>query len=141
MRVQMGALSTLLQQMLTRLGLRMDQSGAGTQIGQVQGNVYVYNAPPEPEPEFDAQKQPAPAQPKVSDVMALLDALDAYEGKRSKVLKWAGANIGTKLVKQMNEQGLRRIYGYALTTLDNCRNEEKRLQRLSDDYRKRRNKK
>lgn len=104
MRTQLDALMALLRRVMAHVGWRLDQSGSGTQIGQVRGNVYVYQQPaPEPPP------QPAPpAQPTVPDVMALLDALDAYEGKRRRVLEWAAANVGTGYVKGMSELGLRR---------------------------------
>ena len=135
MRTQLDALMALLRRVMARVGWRLDQSGSGTQIGQVRGNVYVYQQPaPEPPP------QPAPpAQPTVPDVLALLDALDAYAGKRQRVLEWAAANVGTGYVKGMSELGLRRTYGYALATLENCRAEEDRRARLNDSYRKRSN--
>ena len=135
MGTQLDALMALLRRVMARVGWRLDQSGSGTQIGQVSGNVYVYQQPaPEPPP------QPAPpAQPTVPDVMALLDALDAYEGKRRRVLEWAAAKVGTGYVKGMSELGLRRTYGYALATLENCRAEEDRRARLNDSYRKRSN--
>ncbi len=63
----------------------------------------------------------------------------AYEGKRRRVLEWAAANVGTGYVKGMSELGLRRTYGYALATLENCRAEEDRRARLNDSYRKRSN--
>ena len=87
----------------------------------------------------DLARRAAPAQPTVPDVMALLDALDASEGKRRRVLEWAAANVGTGYVKGMSELGLRRTYGYALATLENCRAEEDRRARLNDSYRKRSN--
>lgn len=135
MRAQLDALLALLRQALARMGWRLDQSGSGTQIGQVRGNVYVYHRAAD-EPPAETPRT-APAQPTVPDVMALLDELDAYEGKRDKVLDWAAEHLGTKLVKRMSDHGLRRIYGYALTTLDNERVRERRRQELNDSYRKR----
>ena len=58
MRTQLDALMALLRRVMARVGWRLDQSGSGTQIGQVRGNVYVYQQPaPEPPP------PPAPPAP------------------------------------------------------------------------------
>lgn len=55
MRTQLDALMALLRRVMARVGWRLDQSGSGTQIGQVRGNVYVYHQrAPEP------AEQPAP---------------------------------------------------------------------------------
>ncbi|MFV0678986.1 hypothetical protein [Ottowia sp.] len=101
-------LLALIGPLMRRLGWRFKQSGNGTQIGQVGGGVTINHY--HPSAHHDA----------ASDVLALLDALEPY-GKREAMLDWMEGKFGTRWVVKLDDVALRRIWGYARTTLGRAR--------------------
>lgn len=96
---------------LARAGWRLKQTGPGTQIGLVQGNVTI-QSPPVP----TAGLPPRAAAPTVQDVLTVLSALPPE--KRALVEDFAKGQFGSAYVKGMSESQRKRLYGYAYTTLE-----------------------
>lgn len=145
MRAWLSALLKLLRQALAQTGWRQHQEGEGTQIGQVHGNVTIYQqaapisaATPDHAPQSAPHAARPTPQPRVRDVLDLLDELRACEEKRLAVLDWMQQNLGTAMVKDLDEGQLRRAYGYALAARDDFLQERERAAQLARAYRDRR---
>lgn len=64
----------------------------------------------------------ASTKPTVSEVLRLLDQLDAHS-KRLVVLDFMEEQFGTRLVKALDDRSLKRTHAYARTVLANCAGE------------------
>jgi hypothetical protein len=114
--------------------VRQKNSGDATvQVGEMpDGNVHVLHVGTVnvygQHPANTRAARGVVAQPTVSDVLHVLDQLDAYR-KRIPVLDFAAKEFGTRLVKDLDERALKRVYEYARTTLMNCEDHEVRARR------------
>ncbi|MDO5623813.1 MAG: hypothetical protein Q4G71_03905 [Pseudomonadota bacterium] len=124
MRAQHNALMALLRRMLARMGWRFEQTGSGTQFGQVSGDVlhdrsvtihhHYTTAPPSKEQTADADR-PAPP---VRDVVHVYKRRLTREERRG-TDRFMAREFQTTTIISLSPDDRRRLWAYMQACLRN----------------------